>query len=204
MPSHPARAWSAAGLVTPQRWGVRLAHADRAIFATVLAHRRPAVISAAQAVSGLAEPGVIYPVLAAAGLVRARRAGWPQTALPCLVVAGGAAVRRQLSRAIARPRPPASVWLTEPDGFSLPSRHTALAALAAGAGTRALGIGGAPRRVAPLLAAAGVGASRVCLGVHWPGDVLAGWLFAGAWLFLTDCEAAVSGSDPDLVTRART
>jgi membrane-associated phospholipid phosphatase len=172
------------------RWLVRgaegLARADRAVFAAVAARRRPAVIAAARAVSGLAEPAVVYPVLAAAGLVGARRAGWARAALPCLVVAGGAAARRQLSVIIARPRPPASEWLTEPEGFSLPSRHTTLAALAAGAAARALGAGGAPLRAAPLLAAAGVGASRVCLGVHWPGDVLAGWIFAEAWLLLAD------------------
>ncbi len=173
-------------LAAARRWGTYLARADRSLFAAVLAHRRPAIITAARAVSGLAEPGIIYPALTAAGLAAARRGGWPTAVLPCLVVAGGAAARGQLSQVIARPRPPASAWLAEPVGFSLPSRHTALAALAAGATVRALGIGGPPRRAAPLLAAAGVGASRVCLGVHWPGDVVAGWLFAETWLLLAD------------------
>jgi undecaprenyl-diphosphatase len=180
------RAWHAARLVTPRRCGARFADADRAIFATVLAHRSPAVIAAARAVSGLAEPAVVYPVLAAAGLVAARGQRWQRAVLPCLVVASGAVVRRQLSEVIARPRPPASQWLAEPEGFSLPSRHTTIAALTAGASARALGLGAVPRRAAPMLAAAGVGASRVCLGVHWPGDVLAGWLFAETWLVLAD------------------
>lgn len=184
--SNKNRAQDAAGLVTPQRWRAQLAHQDRAILAAVLTHRRPSVIAAARIMSGLGEPGIVYPALAAAGLVAGRRAGWQRAGLPCLVVATGALARRQLSRIIARPRPPATAWLTEPEGFSLPSRHTTLAALAAGASARALGIGGAPRRAAPLLTAAGVGASRVWLGVHWPGDVLAGWLFAEAWLYLAD------------------
>ncbi|HTS95593.1 MAG TPA: phosphatase PAP2 family protein [Streptosporangiaceae bacterium] len=172
------------------RWLVR---ADRAAYAALMARRRPAAVAAARAVSGVAEPRVVYPALAAAGLVAARRAGWPQAVRPGLVVAGGAAARRQLCRVIARPRPPAAQWLTEPEGFSLPSRHTTLAALTAGALVRALGVGGRPGRAAPLLAAAGVGASRVCLGVHWPGDVLAGWAFAEAWLLAADGVAAAAG-----------
>jgi membrane-associated phospholipid phosphatase len=181
-----APAGSPGPLAAARRWSAYLAEADRSVFAAVLAHRRPAIVTAARVVSGLAEPGIVYPVLAAAGLASVRRSGWPRAVLPGLVVAGGAIARRQLAQVIARPRPPVSAWLAEPEGFSLPSRHTTLAALAAGAATRALGADGPSRRAAPLLAAAGVGASRVCLGVHWPGDVVAGWLFAEIWLLLAD------------------
>ena len=167
--------------------------------------RRPAGVAAARAVSGLAEPGFAGALLAASAVTTARRDGWRAACAPCLVVASGAVARRVLSRVIARPRPPAAGWLTEPEGFSLPSKHTTLAALAAGALADRIGAGGLPSHAAPLLAAAGVGASRVYLGVHWPTDVLAGWLFAEGWLRLaglavpggyTDRPASGTGESP--------
>jgi membrane-associated phospholipid phosphatase len=163
-----------------------LSDLDRWAFAAVRASRGPAVVRVARIVSALAEPHVAYPVLVLAGTRAARRGAWWQAIAPCLVVAGGAAARRQLSRVIARQRPPEDAWLAEPEGFSLPSKHTTLAALTVGAALRGLGIRGAPAQAATALAAAGVGTSRVCLGVHWPADVVAGWLFAVGWLYLTD------------------
>ncbi len=160
-----------------------LASADNAGFRAVMNRRGPAGTAVARAVSALAEPGVVYPLLAAVGA--ARRQGWRGACAPCLVVASGAAARRRLSRVIARQRPPAEAWLSEPEGFSLPSKHTTLAALAAGTCVYALGARGTLARAAPVVAAAAVGTSRVYLGVHWPADVVAGWLFAEGWLRLT-------------------
>jgi membrane-associated phospholipid phosphatase len=162
-----------------------LAEADRRAFEAIRTRRGPSAALVAHAVSALAEPAVVYPLLALAGVVVGRRDGWWRSGAPCLVVAGGAMVRRRLSRLIARQRPPATAWLIEPEGFSLPSKHTTLAVLTAGATAQALGVRGGPLRTTTLLVGAGIGASRVYLGVHWPTDVIAGWLFAEGWLRLT-------------------
>jgi membrane-associated phospholipid phosphatase len=178
-------AFAAVAVLASATAGGWAADADRALFEQVRARRGKAGIVIARRISALAEPAVVYPVLAVAGAAAARRAGWRHGWEPCLMVASGAVLRRCAARVIARPRPPEQAWLAKPEGFSLPSRHTTLAVLAVGACVRAAGIRGAPARAAPLLAAAGVGASRVYLGVHWPADVIAGWLFAEGWLRLT-------------------
>jgi undecaprenyl-diphosphatase len=85
---------------------------------------------------------------------------------------------------VERPRPPAGEALTEASGFSFPSGHAA-AAVAVYAVLALLLARGCCGRKRILLALAGafvvlaVGASRVYLGVHYPTDVLAGWLTGG-------------------------
>ena len=180
-----AAAFGAVLLVASSADHGRLASLDQRAFEAVRARRHPLAVTLARAVSALAEPHAAYPVLALAGARAARRGAWWQAAMPCLAVAVGAAARRRLSRVIARKRPPADAWLVEPEGFSLPSKHTTLAVLTIGAAAHAAGVRGARAHAATALAAAGIGASRVCLGVHWPADVVAGWLFAEGWLHLT-------------------
>lgn len=175
---------AALAAVTSRTDGGWLSDVDARITSLVARRRNTAVIRAAHAASALAEPGVAAAPLAAAALLAVRRDGWHAAFRPCLTVIAGMTVRRGLSRMIARPRPPAANWLIEPEGFSLPSKHTTLAALTAGACALSLGARRPARDMAVIMAAASVGASRIYLGVHWPTDVLAGWLLAAAWLDL--------------------
>jgi undecaprenyl-diphosphatase len=83
-----------------------------------------------------------------------------------------------VKRTVSRPRPSNALdcvtLVVEPDRFSFPSGHSAAAMAVAVGYAMAF-----PALAAPLIAIAFlVGASRVFLGVHYPGDVLVGQLIA--------------------------
>lgn len=92
---------------------------------------------------------------------------------------------------LARPRPPgAGELIGIAPSYSLPSGHAAnAAAVFTGIALVASVIWWrrAQRRAIWAVAVAAtllVGASRVWLGVHWPSDVVAGWLVGAGWALL--------------------
>jgi undecaprenyl-diphosphatase len=139
----------------------------------------------------------IAALLAIFGGAKGRR-----TAIEGLVAIGvnSFVVNIPLKSAVRRKRPddevPEGRRLVKPESYSFPSGHTASAAAFSGVVARAY-----PKLWLPINGlAAMVGFSRVYTGVHYPGDVLGGWIvgkgvaFAVNWI-AERCGVAPSQAD---------
>jgi undecaprenyl-diphosphatase len=154
---------------------------DLTLHAAALAHRTPGLTAAALTVTTSAED-LAWILAAVGGLLALRSRPWWLGALAGATALGlGQLLRLGLATGIGRPRPPAADWAAPAAGYALPSGHTTTATLAAG--LLCLGLVGTLRgtwRVAGIAVAGcwavAVGCTRVYLGVHWPTDVLGGWL----------------------------
>ncbi|TCM21432.1 undecaprenyl-diphosphatase [Novosphingobium sp. PhB165] len=129
----------------------------------------------------------LYTIMAFVALFWLRRRR--EAVLLALTVLSGSAVNALLKLVFGRPRPEIVPHLTEAGGASFPSGHSfnsastyialalAFAALSPRANVRHTLIAGS------IVLSLMVAWSRVWLGVHWPSDVMAGWLGGAAWTF---------------------
>ncbi|TLM78851.1 MAG: phosphatase PAP2 family protein [Actinobacteria bacterium] len=164
---------------------------DAAVSAWIRYFRYPALTSIALALTLLASAYVVIPatVIASAWL---GFTGRMRAAMYVLFsVVPGWLVASVLKLVFHRERPQGVSLVPMPADFSLPSGHTVAAALLYGSLAVVVVFNldsSAARRTAVTLASVlvtGVALSRVYLGVHWVGDVLAALLFAAAWLSFT-------------------
>jgi undecaprenyl-diphosphatase len=102
----------------------------------------------------------------------------------------GLLVELALKALVGRPRPEIVPHLTEAGGMSFPSGHSFNSALGLIAAALAFATFSRRRRVrwtvigAAILLSLLVAWTRVWLGVHFPTDVIAGWLGGAGWAFL--------------------
>lgn len=156
----------------------RLADRDRALFARCLvdpsaSRRRRLFWTVITHLGGVACSvlAATAPLLLGGAIADAARQTLAMLVFSHLVV-------QVVKRTVSRPRPSNATdcvtLVVEPDRFSFPSGHSAAA--------MAIAVGYAiafPSLTVPLIAIALlVGASRVVLGVHYPGDVLVGQMIA--------------------------
>ncbi|MBF9223787.1 phosphatase PAP2 family protein [Hymenobacter ruricola] len=146
------------------------------------AHARPALDSLSLFFSAIGGPVpmVVAAVLFTGVLAWRRR---PREAWFFGLAVGGAVALNLLAKAIlGRPRPAFWVSLAPETSYSFPSGH----AMGSAAVVLALGLLLARRRWRVWGPGAvfvlGVGFSRVYLGVHYPSDVLSGWIAALGWV----------------------
>ena len=107
---------------------------------------------------------------------------WLHGVAGALTIALAALLNATAKVVIARERPELLEPLVDERGFSFPSGHAALGMVAYGILAVVVGRSRLPRPlrvglIAALLVLVGlIGLSRVWLGVHYPSDVLAGWI----------------------------
>jgi membrane-associated phospholipid phosphatase len=162
---------------------------DLALHDAGLHHRTAALTAVAVAVSVTSEY-LAYAVAAVGTMLALLPRPWWLGLLGGLVfMAVEQGVRVALAAAVGRSRPPKSDWEMHAAGFAMPSGHTATATF--GAGLLCLGlaraVGHAWRYAVTAVLILWVlveGAGRIYLGVHWPTDVLAGWLFGAVFTVL--------------------
>jgi len=114
---------------------------------------------------------------------------------------GGTLLNLALKQIFAAPRPDLLPHLDIVHSYSFPSGHAAGNMIFFGA--VAMLVGGRLAFGAAGLMIALIGISRVWLGVHWPSDVLAGWIEGFGWLTLCACWLPARTEASTRVTEAR-
>jgi undecaprenyl-diphosphatase len=163
-------------------WLLRVGELDERLLHAVLARRRPPMDTLARGLTRLGDASVsiamalILLLGVVPGLQDAGKTAAFSLAFSHLLV-------QILKRSFARPRPFLPVGIRSlikaPDHFSFPSGHAAAALSISLAVALSLP---SPEAYLLLGLGLGVGVTRCYLGVHYPGDVLAGW---GLALFST-------------------
>ncbi len=161
---------------------------DRSVTSWFVDHRASWLTTVARALSTIGSQKVLIPLVAVVAIVVVTRRALEPAVLLVVIWAGAIELYALAKHVVGRPRPPMHLWLTSASSTAFPSGHAtqSLSTFAALALVAAVVVS-TPRRPALAVAAviaAGVGCSRVYLGVHWATDVLAGWLAAACWVAL--------------------
>ncbi len=165
---------------------------DRAIVGQVndIVSARPALATGLRGISYLGGSGVAWTALSVAVVWLVIRR---QPALATYVAAtglGSAALTTGVKALVERARPTVTNPVEVAGGMSFPSGHSLGSAVTYGV-LLLVFLPDIPRRwhraavVGTVAVVVAVGLSRVGLGVHYPSDVLGGWLLATCWLLTT-------------------
>ncbi|GLZ77562.1 hypothetical protein Afil01_23690 [Actinorhabdospora filicis] len=177
------------GILDAVTEGDDIAVLDEPVVAWLAARRRPVLDAAEIAATNLG--GAIALVAGLGGVtvyVCRRTRSWRPFWLALAGLGGVQVLVNVIKLVIGRQRPAIAEHLVTATGYSFPSGHSASSVVGFGLIAWLLCMVTVNRTLwatawtAAALGAVAVGASRVYLGVHYPSDVLAGWLLGVAWL----------------------
>ena len=143
--------------------------------------------SAVRDVTALGSTTVLTLIVALTALFLMMRGMKRPAVLLILATAGGSVVITAFKALVSRARPDIIERLMIETSHSFPSGHAANSAIVyLTLASLVWPLMQRPRERIFLLAAmmmlvGAIGISRVYLGVHWPSDVLAGWIFGSLW-----------------------
>jgi undecaprenyl-diphosphatase len=174
---------------------------DRPIVEWVASHRTGWLNTLVIALTDIGgKTGLTVVLLVTAAVVAFRLRSWRPILLATLAGGGGALLVTGIKTLVARDRPDPLLRAVTEDGFSFPSGHAASSMVILC--TVAWLVSMATRNrtvqatiwVAAVPLASAIGLSRIYLGVHYPTDVLAGWVLAATWLITVAVAARIPGS----------
>jgi len=162
---------------------------DQSLHNWVISHRVAWLNDPMRYITDLADRHVAMPLLLVMIIGLLARKRIPEAAFLAVVVFGAQFLSRTLKVVIGRSRPEEVHRLVRAGGPAFPSGHSFQAVATFGAvAFLAWHLGWVKSKIlvvgVPALMAFCVGVSRVYLGVHWPTDVLGGWIIGGLWLSL--------------------
>ena len=153
---------------------------DVAVFkalALTQAHSAALTISVARMVTTLGDPGTRSIAVILFLAVLAWRRSWRSAMVFLVTVALSITGHSVMKEAFARARPTLVPWLDHADTYAYPSGHAAGTMVVLLLGSLLI----ADRWLVwvAVLVSVAIGLSRISLGVHWPSDVVGGWMFGG-------------------------
>lgn len=144
-------------------------------------------IPLAIAITTIGSVGVRLPLAAFAAVLMVWRGDHEGGAIVVITTIGTLILTALLKIAASRARPDLLPQLVLETSFSFPSGHSASGAAVFGILGWAAVRHGASKSIVWVWVAVFVGLiglSRIALAVHWPSDVLAGWLLGTGWLLI--------------------
>ena len=160
---------------------------DATVSRWIIAMRTDWLTSVMRAITELGSTGGVVGVTLGVAVICLLFGKWLEAPTFALTVLGSFLTSEWLKRVFKRPRPPMP-WLAAATNYSFPSGHSLVTLALYGLLAYLVFQNLKPGRIRSILTGFLlvipflIGISRIYLGVHYPSDVLGGWILAAVWI----------------------